>query len=199
MFSGLNQTAGSKLPASQADQPGKQGLQDLANASQSQNRPSIFGNLGAASNFQLGVGNQNASTTSTGAGQAPSIYSNTHPIVSREASLPTLQSFTTSSFPNQQSQLQLQNQPGGQQQQLLLQQQENGTTRLASFVQATQPAYFNSLLERGKKRHHTSTGDGGPGQLPSLQLGLDDIRRTARGMGNAGLGTPQQRAEDNKA
>jgi nuclear pore complex protein Nup93 len=88
----------------------------------------------------------------------------------------------------------LQNQPGGQQQE-----EENGTARSASSLPATQPAYFNSLLERGKKRPHSSTGDGGSGQLPSLQLGLDDIRRTAREMGSAGLGTPQRRAEDNKA
>ncbi|KKZ66720.1 hypothetical protein EMCG_07609 [[Emmonsia] crescens] len=55
-----------------------------------------------------------------------------------------------------------------------------------SASQSTQPAYFSSLLERGKKRPHPSTGDVASSDLPNLQLGLDDIRRAARGMGAAG-------------
>lgn len=46
-----------------------------------------------------------------------------------------------------------------------------------------QPGYFDSLLEKGKKR--ARVGDGGPafGELPTLQLGLEDIARRARELG----------------
>jgi nuclear pore complex protein Nup93 len=53
-------------------------------------------------------------------------------------------------------------------------------------AKASQPAYFDSLLEKGKKRAHAA--DGGPafGDLPTLQLGLDDIARRARELGGLG-------------
>ncbi|KAE8148846.1 putative nuclear pore protein [Aspergillus avenaceus] len=50
--------------------------------------------------------------------------------------------------------------------------------------QVTQPAFFNSLLERGKKRPLSALGQNNNfEELPSLQLGLDDIRRKARELG----------------
>ncbi|KAE8374320.1 Nup93/Nic96-domain-containing protein [Aspergillus bertholletiae] len=53
--------------------------------------------------------------------------------------------------------------------------------------QSTQPAFFNSLLERGKKRPLSTIGQSSNyEELPSLQLGLDDIRRKARELGNGG-------------
>lgn len=67
--------------------------------------------------------------------------------------------------------------------------------------QSTQPAYFNSLLERGKKRTFASsaTQDTGFGELPSLQLGLDDIRRKARELGAPDAKKTQHGARDQKA
>lgn len=54
-------------------------------------------------------------------------------------------------------------------------------------TQGTQPAFFNSLLERGKKRPLSSTVQSGNFEdVPSLQLGLDDIRRKARELGKSG-------------
>lgn len=61
-------------------------------------------------------------------------------------------------------------------------QQQNGQTA-ASSAHGTKPAFFNSLLERGKKRAHDAHGGSGPGDLPSLQLGLGDIARRARELG----------------
>lgn len=56
-----------------------------------------------------------------------------------------------------------------------------------SSGQTTQPAYFNSLLERGKKRPLSAVGQNSSfEELPSLQLGLDDIRRKARELGSGG-------------
>ncbi|EZF28009.1 hypothetical protein H112_00106 [Trichophyton rubrum D6] len=48
----------------------------------------------------------------------------------------------------------------------------------------TQPAYFSSLLEKGKKRPLSSFQNVSSVELPSLQLGLDDIRKSARGLGS---------------
>lgn len=54
-------------------------------------------------------------------------------------------------------------------------------------TQGTQPAFFNSLLERGKKRPLSATVQSGNFEdVPSLQLGLDDIRRKARELGKSG-------------
>ncbi|RDW67094.1 linker nucleoporin NIC96 [Aspergillus mulundensis] len=59
---------------------------------------------------------------------------------------------------------------------------------LNTSSQAAQPAFFNSLLERGKKRPlSTFAQNGSFEELPHLQLGLDDIRRKARGLGTGGL------------
>lgn len=53
--------------------------------------------------------------------------------------------------------------------------------------QSTQPAFFNSLLERGKKRPLSSANQSNNfEEVPSLQLGLSDIRRKARELGSGG-------------
>ena len=70
----------------------------------------------------------------------------------------------------------------GQQQQAGQSQQQNGQT-VQSGAPNTQPAFFNSLLERGKKRTHDANGGSASGDLPSLQLGLGDIARRARELG----------------
>jgi nuclear pore complex protein Nup93 len=71
----------------------------------------------------------------------------------------------------------------------------------AQSSQNTQPAYFNSLLERGKKRSFASsaTPDTGFAELPSLQLGLDDIRRKARELGTPDAKKSQHGPRDQKA
>lgn len=67
-------------------------------------------------------------------------------------------------------------------------------------AQATQPAFFNSLLERGKKRPFaTGLQDNSYGELPSLQLGLDDIRRKARELGGQDTKAARQTGRDQKA
>jgi nuclear pore complex protein Nup93 len=64
-----------------------------------------------------------------------------------------------------------------------------GTTQpLHTSSHAAQPAFFNSLLERGKKRPPSAaTQNSNFEELPNLQLGLDDIRRKARGLGTGTL------------
>ncbi|KAL4803899.1 Nup93/Nic96-domain-containing protein [Aspergillus unguis] len=72
--------------------------------------------------------------------------------------------------------------------------QPNASTAqpLNTTSQAAQPAFFNSLLERGKKRPLSAVAQNGNfEELPNLQLGLDDIRRKARGLGTGGLNDNQ--------
>ncbi|EIT77755.1 nuclear pore complex protein An-Nic96 [Aspergillus flavus] len=72
------------------------------------------------------------------------------------------------------------------------QMQANVTQSSRPPNQSTQPAFFNSLLERGKKRPLSTIGrSSNYEELPSLQLGLDDIRRKARELGNGGTKGPQ--------
>lgn len=62
-----------------------------------------------------------------------------------------------------------------------------GQSQARASGQTTQPAFFNSLLERGKKRPLSAVGQNGSfEELPSLQLGLGDIRRKARELGSGG-------------
>ena len=65
---------------------------------------------------------------------------------------------------------------------------------------APQPAYFDNLLEKGRKRTHDAT-DGGPGfrDMPSLQLGLSDIAKRVREIGGVGAQAQGGRAADSRA
>ncbi|KAJ5175489.1 Nuclear pore protein (Nic96) [Penicillium canariense] len=67
-------------------------------------------------------------------------------------------------------------------------------------TQATQPAFFNSLLERGRRRPLSSAAQTGNFEdVPSLQLGLDDIRRKARELGTAGTKDSEQNGINSRA
>ena len=79
------------------------------------------------------------------------------------------------------------------------QQQQDGQQLAQGATKAPQPAYFDNLLEKGRKRSHDA--DGGPGfrDLPSLQLGLGDIAKRVREIGGVGTQTPGGRAADSRA
>lgn len=90
-------------------------------------------------------------------------------------------------------QSQAQPQPG----QSIFGQSQTQSTRPSG--QGTQPAFFNSLLERGKKRPLSVGGQNTSfDELPSLQLGLDDIRRKARELGSGGGPKDSQHGIKNK-
>jgi len=78
------------------------------------------------------------------------------------------------------------------------QQQQDGQQGQARD-RTRQPAYFDNLLEKGKKRTHDA--DGGPGfrDLPSLQLGLGDIAKRVRELGGVGAQTQSGRGADSRA
>ncbi|KAL8682814.1 MAG: hypothetical protein Q9186_001143 [Xanthomendoza sp. 1 TL-2023] len=86
----------------------------------------------------------------------------------------------------------------GASQQQQSQSTQNDDQRRAPARQS-QPAYFDSLLEKGKKRARDTEGASGFGELPGLQLGLTDIARRVREIGGVGTQTPADRAADSKA
>ncbi|KAI4232000.1 MAG: hypothetical protein LQ349_005254 [Xanthoria aureola] len=63
----------------------------------------------------------------------------------------------------------------------------------------SQPAYFDSLLEKGKKRARDTDGGTRFNELPRLQLGLSDIARRVREIGGVGAHVPVDKAADSKA
>ena len=87
---------------------------------------------------------------------------------------------------NQQSQLSQQ-----QQQQQTNQQSQSGPV-------GNQPAYFNHLLERGKKRINQDRDAQQLGELPSLQLGLGDIARKVRDLGGGNAASQPNRGVDTR-
>ena len=61
--------------------------------------------------------------------------------------------------------------------------QNAANAKAASTLQA---AYFDQILERGKKRNTPESGLNALGDLPGLQLGLGDIARKVRNLGQGG-------------
>jgi nuclear pore complex protein Nup93 len=61
----------------------------------------------------------------------------------------------------------------------------------------TKSAYFDQMLERGKRRN--AAEDGNLGDLPSLQLGLGDIARKARNLGTGGPTATEAKLGDPRA
>ncbi|KAI9659940.1 MAG: hypothetical protein M1821_001292 [Bathelium mastoideum] len=75
--------------------------------------------------------------------------------------------------------------------------QQQSTQGPQNTAPPSQPAYFDHLLERGKKRATQDNGAGSLADLPSLQLGLGDIARKVRNLGNGSPSVHQARATDN--
>ncbi|KAK4695407.1 nuclear pore complex protein Nup93, partial [Lecanoromycetidae sp. Uapishka_2] len=79
------------------------------------------------------------------------------------------------------------------------QQPQQDGQQLQGPDKARQPAYFDNLLERGRKRTHDADGGAGLRDLPSLQLGLGDIAKRVRELGGVGAQAPIERASDSRA
>jgi nuclear pore complex protein Nup93 len=81
-----------------------------------------------------------------------------------------------------------------------------GTSGVASTKQQdqgqrqspSQPAFFDSLLERSRQRNKDVNGTSTLAELPSLQLGLGDIARRVKQLGGPAA-AQQGRTTDNKA
>ncbi|KAF3481016.1 nuclear pore protein [Arthroderma uncinatum] len=75
---------------------------------------------------------------------------------------------------------------------------QSTVTPSITVSQPAQPAYFSSLLEKGKKRPLSSFQNVSSVELPNLQLGLDDIRKSARGLGTGEPRSTHKPAVENR-
>lgn len=84
---------------------------------------------------------------------------------------------------------------------LLLPQNEPAASVFDPNAPTPQPAYFDALLQKGKKRQtEGNIGPSGPGsELPQLQLGLQDISRKVRNLGQGGPSSGLARGGDARA
>ena len=81
---------------------------------------------------------------------------------------------------------------------LILPKANETTTKTDANAAAPQPAYFDALLQRGKKRQ-TEESITAFGELPQLQLGLQDISRKVRNLGHGGPSAGLVRGADARA
>lgn len=204
LFGGGQQSSGgglfgnSQTPASQPQKPSLFGF-PAQQTSQPASSGGLFGSLGASTSAApaqpLATGGLFGSKPATGGGG----------LFGASTTQPTQQS--TSGMFGQSS-----SQPagassmfgGGQQQQQQLQGQQQGQAKpeggqlgQSKGPGSLQAAYFDQILERGKKRN--SQDNGGLGDLPSLQLGLGDIARKVRNLGNGGPSAEHAKAGDSRA
>ena len=152
-----------------------------------------------ASNTQPGplFGSSNSGMLPTTAQQPASVFSLSNPAGGFGTNTTTGQALPTFQIPALHPQ---QQPPPPQQIQGLGNSQQQTTGQALNSTPTTQPAFFNSLIERGKKRPLAMGGQNDSrAELPSLQLGLGDIRRKARELGAGGPKTPQRMGADNKA
>lgn len=66
-------------------------------------------------------------------------------------------------------------------------------------TQASQPAYFNNLLEKGRKRTRDGAQDSGLQDLPKIQLGLGDIAKRVRELGAGDAASKDRKESDSRA
>lgn len=155
-----------------------------------QQKPSLFGNLGMP-------GSQQQSSTEGSGG----LFGNAQPATSQAQETSSLfgapgkaaasQPMASSLFAPQQAQRQQQDQQG--------QQQQEGGHLGPITNKGAQPAYFDSLLEKGRKRIRNADGGNDFNELPSLQLGLTDIAKRARELGATGMQAEDGRGADSRA
>lgn len=174
----------------------------------SQSQPALFPSLGSTQpqqtpSLQLNLGEPSKPGQTTSGGGGGGLFSNFQPPGSQPqqtSSLFSPQKDATTSQPLRSSLFSSQQplQPLQQQSQTGQPQKQDGQQSIGPG-KVSQPAYFNNLLEKGKKRGLAA--DGGPGfnSLPSLQLGLGDIAKRARALGGVGLQTHGNAAADGKA
>ena len=173
LFGNLGSTAPAEGPAK------KRGLFDsapgtAAPASSSTSAPSLFGGFGASTAQPAPPGSSIFGSKPTASAPSSGLFGQSTSQPAASSSIFGATTTTANNPLNQSSQ-----QPLSQ------------STR--------DPAYFNSLLERGRKRAHPSDGasqTGRLGQIPGLHLGLDDIARRAQEIGGrSGRGTPVNGAD----
>lgn len=173
--------------------------------------PSLFGNLGAASNAQSATTQATSSgglggSLFGGLGAAKSTAPATSSLFGASSSQQPAQTGGLSLFNNTTTQSTMANpqQTTGPAQSSLFgatMTQQNTQQQGAPLSQSTavtgRSAHFDHLLERGRKRNAGENGTSNFDELPSLQLGLGDIARKVRNLGSGGPSADQ--AQDRAA
>ena len=185
---------------SQPQQPSGQtsNLFTSLGASQPQTQPSLFSNVGSDQKPNIFGSSQPQQQTGTAGGgffgTASAVNTQPQPTSSlfggAQNNAATTQPAAPSLF-QPQSQAQQQNNQAGQAAQ--------GQQQAHGGQWNSQPAYFDNLLEKGRKRTHDADGAPGFRDLPSLQLGLGDIAKKVRELGSVGTQTHRGGAMDSSA
>lgn len=206
---------GASSASGQQSQPAQSGglFGDL-NTSQPQQQSSLFSNLGGQSKPQAsggifgGLGSGQQQTSSNGAaagnggggglfGASTTTAQPSSTLFGQQNNASSSQPLGSSLFTNpqpQQQQQQQQSQLGQAQPGQLQAGQQSGGLRTPS-----QPAYFDTLLEKGKRRSVAANGRADLWEVPDLQLGLGDIARKVRELGGIGPQPTDERGADTRA
>jgi nuclear pore complex protein Nup93 len=153
--------------------PAAGGLFGAAPSSQAQQGPGLFGNLGKSQ--------PQPSTTAGGSTLFGGLGASTQPAIQSGPLGASLLSGL------------------GQSQQTTSQGQLADPNTQSKSTSALQAAYFDQILERGRKRNNQENGLNGLGDLPTLQLGLGDIARKVRHLGQGGPEAVRGKPSDSKA
>lgn len=146
---------------------------------------SIFSNFGAAST---------AAPASTAAGASTNTTAPSASMFNLSQTTQAQPPAATSVFGNTQNQSQQNQNPQAPQS------TRNPAAPQTGTAGTSQTAYFDSLLERSKKRKDADEGQHSNfGELPSLHLGLGDISQRVRELGGAGGASRRGKPVDSKA
>ena len=169
-------------------------ISNTTSSSQPQQQPSLFSGPGGGDTKSSLFGSSQAQQTSSSAGGG--LFASTKPAASSifgtQNNATTSQTSGSSLFAPQPPKQQDTQKPQGQQVQQDGQQVQQG-------AKPRQPAYFENLLEKGKKRTRDADGESGLRDLPSLQLGLGDIAKKVKEIGGTGIPIEGPRGADSKA
>ena len=174
----------------------------LFGTSKPEEKPNLFGKLGDAPS----LGNTSAGVSFDLSQNAPSIGALGSSAQQQanggglfQTSRPGASSLFTTQQPQQQPQQQSQNEESNFWQAQKQNSQQQKSQQQGGLAKASQPAYFNNLLEKGKKRTRADDEGVGFGDLPNLQLGLGDLAKKVRELGGVGSILQGSNAVDSKA
>ena len=189
---------GSTQTPSPSSNPG--GLFGGSTTTQAQQGSSIFSSSGSQSRSTTFP--SIFSTSQPQQSSAPTGSSLFAPVASQPQQTSNLFGAPASTAPSQTATSSLfapQQPPQQQSQQQGLEQAQHQIGQGPIAPKGAQPAYFDSLLDKGKKR--TRDADGGPGfrDLPRVQLGLGDIAKRVRELGSAGTASKDWKGADSRA
>jgi len=171
-------------------------ISGATSSSQPQQQPSLFSGLGGGDTKKPNLFGSSQAQQQTSSANGGGLFGNIMPAGSSGFGA------TNNAAPSQPSGSSLfatqQPKPQDNQQGQVQQQQQDGP-QVQQGVKPRQPAYFENLLEKGRKRTHDASGGPGFRDLPNLQLGLGDIAKRVRELGGAGVPTQGGRGADSKA